>query len=138
MSTETNKDLIRRWFYNLGRPDWRDHLAEFIDVELAGEHWLEDMALFREAFPDYCFSIDCIMAESDCVMCIGHVKGTHVKEYPRAELRGIPGTGLELQWPEAYWHRIEDGKIVDGFFMLDGLSRLQQMGVWPEHIAPQR
>lgn len=133
MTTERNKELVSRWYEVLGREDWADYIAPFFATPEALEGFRAEHAAFRKAFPDYHFAIDHLIAEGDVVAVFGTAHGTHLAEYPIAELRGIPPTGRELAWHEAMWVRLKDGVFVDGNLIVDGVGRLQQMGILPEH-----
>jgi hypothetical protein len=52
-------------------------------------------------------------------------------EFPFGELKGIAPTGIKCSWSEAWWTRTVDGKPIEGGFTIDGVSRLQQLGVLP-------
>ena len=72
-----------------------------------------------------------MVAEGDIVAVFGRVSGTYRQEYPYAELKGVAATGQKLEWQEATWMRIENGRFVDGRLIVDGVSRLQQLGALP-------
>ena len=47
------------------------------------------------------------------------------------ELKGVAPTGQKCKWGEAWWSRTVDGKPLEGSFVVDGVARLQQLGVLP-------
>jgi hypothetical protein len=87
--------------------------------------------VFRVAFPDYQFTIDDLIAEGDKVVVRGMARATHKREFPVGEMKGIAPSGKSLEWAEVWIVRIVDGKFADGWLLVDGISRLQQLGVLP-------
>lgn len=128
--SEENKEFVRRWFEMLGQPDWPEHIADFVAPEVDALI-LASFIPFRAAFPDYQFIIDTMVAEDDIVMVFGRASGTFAREYPFDDLKGIAPTGTKLEWQEATWIRVIDGRFVDGRLIVDGVSRLQQIGALP-------
>lgn len=139
MSTQENKDLVRRWWEALNQRT----APQIINETYASDYILHDPALaepvqgvdgVREfvtsvltAFPDARYSIESLVAEGDKVAQQISVRGTH-----QAEFQGIPATGQ----PVAVWvmviSRIANGKIVEEWQMFDALGMLKQMGVIPQ------
>ncbi len=128
MSIEENKAFIRHSVEILNNENW----AELVRAESPfpeTEAFIQDHAKFRAAFPDYQFTIDDLIAEGDKVVARGTVRATHRGEFPVAELKGIAPTGKRLEWAEVWIWRLQNGKFVDGWLIVDGVSRLQQLGV---------
>ena len=129
-----NEDLhseVVRWYEVLNREDWEEHIDQFDPDQEWWEEWKTTHREFRKAFPDYHFTVDKIIQEGDFVAHFGTAEGTHQAEFPSWELRGVAPTGKKVSWDEAHWWKMVDGKFVEGYFMGDGLSRLQQLGVLP-------
>lgn len=72
-----------------------------------------------------------MIAEGDKVVVRQTVRATHAGEYPFWELKGIAPIGKQLEWTEVQILRVADGRILDGWLIVDGVSRLQQLGVLP-------
>jgi steroid delta-isomerase-like uncharacterized protein len=79
--------------------------------------------MFRQSFPDLIFTIELIVAENDLVAVHLTARGTHL-----GELRGLPPTGKRVSIGGAAIHRIEQGKIVETYQVVDRLSLREQLG----------
>ena len=127
MSIEENKAFIRRFMSDLNQANWAESIGEFLQEPY--DEVIKGHAQFRAAFSDYHFTIEELIAEGDKVMVRGTVHATHNAEFPVAELKGVVATGKKLEWSEVQIFKIADGKIADGLLLVDGVSRLQQLGV---------
>ena len=130
MSTEENKAYVRHSVEILNQDNWAE-LMRAESPHLDTEAFIQEHAKFRAAFPDYQFTIDDLIAEGDKVVIRGTVRATHRGEFPVQELKGIAPTCRRLEWAEVWIWRFQNGKFVDGWLILDGISRLQQLGVLP-------
>lgn len=138
MSTEENKNLLRRWWEALNQRN----ALEIIDETYASDYVLHDPSLsepvqgvqgVREfisaviaGFPDAHYTIEDLIAEGDKVVQRLSVRGTH-----QGEFQGIPPTGKSA----AVWlmviSRVANNKIVEEWQMVDSLGMMQQLGVIP-------
>ncbi len=139
MSTEENKNIVRRWWEALNQ----GNALDLIEKTYASDYVLHDpsfpepvrgiqgvrefIAAAAAAFPDARYAIEDLIAEGDKVSQHISVQGTH-----QGEFQGIPATGK----PVAVWimviSRIANGKVVEEWQLFDALSMLQQMGVIPQ------
>ena len=78
----------------------------------------------RTAFPDRTDTIEQMIADGDMVGMQFRVTGTH-----QGNFFGIPATGRSIDIQEVAIMRLEDGKIVEGWFMADEVELLKQLGV---------
>jgi steroid delta-isomerase-like uncharacterized protein len=79
------------------------------------------------AFPDARFEIEGIAADSDTVICVGTMTGTH-----EGELSGIPATGKKVSWRQCHLFRVDgEGRFVEHDAIRDDLGLLRQLGVMP-------
>lgn len=131
MSTAANKATMRRAMEALNQENWANLMGEFFPSAADANEFRFWHAPFRAAFPDYHATIDEMIAEGDKVVVRQTVRATHAGEYPYWELKGIAPTGKQLEWNEVQILRVADGKILDGWLIVDGVSRLQQLGVLP-------
>lgn len=129
MSTEQNKAVVRGMVDALNSAAWRERILPFIKQDAMADEFLRSHTLFRKAFPDYDYTLEEMVAEGDRVVTVGTVRGTHTAEYPEAELKGVAATGKKLEWREVAMYRLAGGAIVDGWLVVDGVTRLQQLGV---------
>ena len=83
--------------------------------------------LYLAAYPDFCVTVDSIIAEGDKVAVRWTVNGTHL-----GTLMGIPPTGRSVEFTGATIHRIADGKIVESWWSYDALGMMQQITAPPE------
>lgn len=84
------------------------------------------VAATRTGFPDFHFTAEDLVAEGDKVAVRWIITATH-----QGELAGIPATGIEVMWTGITIYRFADGKIVEGWWAMDMLGLLQQLGVIP-------
>jgi predicted ester cyclase len=78
----------------------------------------------RKAFPDRVDVIEQVIAEGDRVGLLFRVTATHTGNF-----FGIPPTGKRIDVYEIAFLRIENGQMVEGWFMMDEVALLQQLGV---------
>jgi predicted ester cyclase len=139
MSTEENKDLIRRYIRAIDdnrSGDWSvldEYIAEdFVarnpplpGVSLDRDGMKEASEIFRSATPGT-HEIRMQVAEGDLV--VSHIVGRGVHE---GELFGIPATNSEVETEGIAIHRVRDGKIVEYWSVTDVARVLQQVGALP-------
>jgi predicted ester cyclase len=82
-------------------------------------------ALF-EAFPDFHYTIEDMVAEGDTVAIRLTARGTH-----RGTFVGIPATGKQVAWTETHIGRCAGGKLAEHWANMDQLGLLQQLGAIP-------
>ena len=71
--------------------------------------WAHPGRYLRDAFPDRVDVMEEVIAEGDRV--------------------GIPPTGRRIDVHEIAWLRLKDGQLIEGWFMMDELALLKQLGV---------
>lgn len=137
MSTETNKDLIRRAFAAQNRGDI-EAMLECCDPDVvfyepsfpspvrgyAGFRQL--LAMYRSAFPNFRFTEETMIAEGDQVAARWRIDMTHGGDF-----MGIPPTGKQLTMTSVDIFRVVNGKIVEQWAMADMLGLMQQLGAVP-------
>jgi steroid delta-isomerase-like uncharacterized protein len=134
MTTEENKELVRRFYAELDNlnpavidelvaEDFVNHSPPPFPVPPGREGLKQAFELFRQATPGSHEILDQV-AEGDKVVTRLHAVGTH-----EADLPGVPRTGNSLDVTATVVHRIEDGKIAEKWSDRDELSLLQQLGV---------
>ena len=129
MSLEENKSIVRRWIeaYNKRNldliddfvaPDYVDHTNK---VDRDGLKQLFTMGF--TGFPDWHEAIDDIIAEGDKVWLRLTYTGTHTGEF-----FGLPPTGNKVTMTAVAIYRITNGKLVEGWFINDGMDMFKQIG----------
>jgi len=139
MSTDANKDLIRRYVQAIDdndSSDWSvldEYIAEdFVahnppipGVSLDRDGMKHAAEIFRQATPGT-HEIPIQVAEGDLVVSRIVGRGRH-----EGELLGIPATNKDVETDGIAIHRIRDGKIVEYWSVTDVARVLQQVGVLP-------
>jgi predicted ester cyclase len=129
MSLEENKAIIRRFIesYNNRKmdllddflaPDYFDHTNQ---VGPEGVKQLFNMGY--KGFPDWHETIEDIIAEGDKVWIRLTYTGTHTGEF-----LGLAPTGKKITSMAVAIYRLVNGKLVEGWFVTDGLDMFKQIG----------
>jgi predicted ester cyclase len=139
MSTEQNKEIVRRMFDQTNAQDLTAAFSalspEFVDhaLDLLGPgmpHGIEGTRQFFtmvfSAFPDVRVTTEDMIAEGDRVVTRDSGLGTHTGAY-----MGIPPTGKQVRFSFINIYRLQDGKIVEHWTEADNLGLMQQLGVVP-------
>ena len=95
------------------------HLA----ANARGQGWPEPGMYLRTAFPDRVDVIEHVIAEGDTVGLLFRLQATHTGNF-----FGIPPTGKRVDVYELALLRIVDGRMVEGWFMMDEAGLLRQLG----------
>ena len=136
MSTEENKQVLRRWteewnrgniegVYALFAQDFVDHHPQ--PGQAPGLEGLRrTLGQLFAAFPDSQLTVELLVAEEDEVADCGTLTGTH-----KGSLFGIPPTGRKVTIRFVDIHRFKDGKITEAWHLEDIFAALQQIGAIP-------
>ena len=136
MSTEQNKAIGRREHEEIESkgnmavadeiltPNYVLHFAG--NPPLDREGYKQLLTVFRTAFPDMRVTVEDQTAEGDRVVNRVTMRGTHTGEF-----QGIPPTGKQVMVSGINIMRIEGGKIVEHWGVLDVLGLMQQLGAIP-------
>ena len=139
---EDNKRLVSMFFAEL----WNDRKLELADIifdENCQTHQLRSgppaigvprgpaaikthVAEWLSAFPNLRFSIEQIFAAGDRVFCQLAMDGTQTGQW-----LGITPTGKRVTIRMITIHRIQSGRIVEDWVLVDSLGLFQQLGVLP-------
>jgi steroid delta-isomerase-like uncharacterized protein len=137
MSERDNKATVRRFideyqtggderaFDDIIHPDVQDRSRPY-GIAPGAEGVRQQFAGFRRAFPDFRATILDMIAEGDRVVTRKVFHGTH-----HGDLWGIPPTGREVEIQVIDIVRLEDGRIVEHWNVVDRLGLMQQLGVLP-------
>jgi hypothetical protein len=135
---ERNKQIIRRFYHEAlkGNLSVYDELfaPDFVSYssaawsELRGPEALKQaQIMYNKAFPDFCSTLDMIIAEGNLVMVYGVASGTH-----RGEFMGLAPTGKKITWTGMVVYRFNDEGKIDGRWQeFDGVRLLTQLGLIP-------
>ncbi len=140
MSAETNKEVVRRVieegtnrknlavFDELVSPSFVDHEAGSEPGGSEGEKKL--LTSVTQAFPDWRWDIQEMLAIDDKVITRYVARGTH-----RGEFMGAAPTGKEVSLTGINIVRLEGGKIVESWGNSDQLGWMRQIGVIPTEVG---
>jgi predicted ester cyclase len=136
MSTDRNKDVVRRLFeeaFNRGNLDVIDELIDpelvyhLPDDDIRGLEGARQLVIaLRATFPDFHVSAKDVLAEEDKVV----IRFTDSGTYEGNEF-GAAATGKRVAWTGVDIFRIADGKIIEGWGVSDSLGLMRQLGVLP-------
>jgi steroid delta-isomerase-like uncharacterized protein len=124
---QRNSDLIKEVYSG----DYVGH-----DPDLPQPRRIEDLrheviSVLSQAFPDYYFTIESLIAEDDMVTWHWTFSATH-----HGELMGIPATGKAVAFGGVSIFRMANCRIVEDWVFRDTLGLLRQLGLTLAHILP--
>jgi steroid delta-isomerase-like uncharacterized protein len=135
MSSEDNKDLVRRGYEALNQRNWAAfdelHVSDYVSHSAATtiqglEAYKQNILMYITAFPDLHFTIENMIAEGDFVAVRHTARGTH-----QGNFMGIPPMGKQVTVTGMLIARVAHGKIIEEWGNTDWLGLLQQLGVVP-------
>jgi steroid delta-isomerase-like uncharacterized protein len=132
---QANVETVRRLYeeyLNQNRPELLASLVSE-DVELHTTTEERGIAAYatltdrvRVAFPDLQFTLQDVIASDDRVAVRWTMDATH-----SGPLAGIPATGKRVQQRANVIYRFADGKVVEGWALVDQAGMLRQLGFDP-------
>ena len=143
MTDNANKQCIMQHFEVLWNQDRIERIDEFFSPQLVNfriqysevrgiiQHII---TVWRSAFPDLRFRIDCSVVEKDTVMCEVTLSGTHLGDFqliPPLKGPTLAPNGRRFEVKHIHRFRLKDAKIVEHFAVRDDLGMFQQLG----HLA---
>jgi steroid delta-isomerase-like uncharacterized protein len=135
MTTESNKEIVRRFYEEAWARGEMDVVDELFDDEYVrhdfrpgepqdGAQGQKDIAVaFRNAFPDVVWQIDFIIGEGDFVMGRWTASGTNEGAWA-----GVEPTGRSIRFSGINVFRFSGGKVVEVWNHRDDLGLMQQLG----------
>ena len=107
-------------------PDFVERSGVFPSFPTTRDGMKQLFTMLHEAFPDLHPTIHDQIGEGDKVVTRKTLHGTH-----QGELIGIPPTGKQVAIEVIDILRVEDGKLVDHWAVVDQLGLMQQIGAIP-------
>ncbi len=144
--TERNVAFFRRFFEEV----WNKGSLSLVDEYLAQDYEDHNQApgtpqgpkgyqasvnRFRSAFPDIQFTLDQVFAENNHLAFRQTGRGTH-----KGNFMGISPSGRQVSFGGMTFIRIQDGKIAEGWGILDIPGLMQQLvgpGQTPPTVQPK-
>jgi len=133
MSAENNKKVVKEFYEEVFRkrnlnvvdrfmhddyiqhnPDAAQGMAGFIEFHIG----------FFAAIPDFCATINEIVAEGDLVYVYNTITGTHTGE----GFLGYPPTGNKVKFDAVDMFRLRDGKLCEHWDVADTRALFTQVG----------
>lgn len=130
---EENKQLARRIPQEVVNQGQIDLLDDLLAKDFVGhyrgrrydrEAFKQYIAARKEAFPDLSVTVEHIVAEENMVAQHVTIQGTHEGGY-----KGAEPTETEIDVSNMVFSRIEAGKIIERWRVLDELGRLEDIGL---------
>lgn len=119
---QRNLDLVDELFAD----DYEEHADVPADFPRNREGVRMFFRALLQAFPDFQYEV--LQQYQDGDMHIGYIRGTGTME---GEFMGMPPSGRSASWDEVHIGRVQDGKILEHWAVIDQLSMLQQLGFVP-------
>ncbi len=132
MSTKA-QNLVRRLIDAINRQDYTalhdlldpDYVYRTPGEERRGVEGLQGLlTAYRQAFPDLELVIDDMFGAGDRVATAFTFNGTHL-----GELMGVPATGRGVSVHGTIHSRVEGGRLVEEWELLDLATMYQQLGL---------
>lgn len=102
-----------------------------IDAVPSGPHDIKvDITQWTASFPDLWVRIEQMWCEGDRVVMQLLMEGTH-----KGTWMGITASGRKVQIRMFTAHRVMQGRIVEGWFLVEWLGVFQQLGAVPDTSA---
>jgi len=144
-NTETHKRIARRVFdevMNQGRLATIDELFAPTSIthqtpgpgEPAASGLRQLATSLRQSYPDLRFTVEDQIAEGDKVVTRFTMRGTNRGELLLAG-SPLPATGKAVAISGIVINRIQGGRIVENWVVVDGLGNLRQLGLFPAPVA---
>jgi steroid delta-isomerase-like uncharacterized protein len=141
-SVENNRQLIVRFFEEV----WNQRKLEIADdifdndchtfqlrsgapvtsTPRGPESIKKHISEWLSSFPDLTFTIEEMVGEGDRVSTLLTMDGTHTGPW-----LGIPPNGKRISIRMMTIHRIQNGKIIEDWVIVESLGFLQQLGILP-------
>ena len=133
MSIETNKKVVRAFYEEVFRKRNLDAVGQFMhedyiqhnpDAAQGKAGFIDFHRGFFAAVPDFCATVNRMVAEGDLVFVYNTIIGTHVGE----GFLGYPPTGNRLKFDAVDMFRLRDGKLCEHWDVADTRALFTQVG----------
>mgnify|MGYP001812315674 CR=1 FL=1 len=151
--TEATRQIFQRWLevqeadFPLQDPNdksWQNNVVRFVEEFVAPDvilhnvpvkkpgrdGWVDFMISLGNAYPDSQTTYDLVLVDGNLACAHWTYRATH-----RESLRDHEATGRKLKVCGMLADRIENGKIVEHWAVIDRLNWLQQLGAVDESVG---
>lgn len=126
-----NKRLVQRYYDEVlgGQPEVADeifgpeHQHAPWSATRGPESVRDFLAVLLVILPDVQAEVQYLLVEGDLVAADVLLTGTH-----QGALLGIPATGKHIRTREMCFFRVQEGRIVARWYIVDGVDAMQQLG----------
>jgi steroid delta-isomerase-like uncharacterized protein len=132
MTTDETKGLVRSYYEGVLAGRDRALLERLLDpafvshdasgATVGRDRYATAVAVTHAAFGDLAVTVHDQVAEDDRVVTRWSATGTH-----RADFAGVPATGRRITVSGIHIHRLQDGRFVEHWEMLDLVGLLRQL-----------
>lgn len=132
-----NKAVARQFLEEAFGPHWKIdlvdklHTTDFVLHTIFGDVGLKEdreaLKGWKVAVPDMIMSVEDIVADGDMVAVRWTATGTNT-----GEGNGLPATGKKVRAGGMTFWRMKDGRIAEEWGVVDMLTVLRQLGLFPE------
>jgi len=140
MSTEANKEIVRRFYEQVFNQRNVKAIDELVDPEFLNhdptpvasrdpESMKQFIHTLTQAFPDHHHAIKDLIAEGDKVVMRCTLTATHQGLFPG--FLEMPPTGKSICQRQIHILRVQDGKVAEHWVIRDDLTMMQQLGLIP-------
>jgi predicted SnoaL-like aldol condensation-catalyzing enzyme len=136
MEREMNKETVREFYKEIffrrnldavGRFMHDNYIQHNPDAEQGRKGFIDFHKGFFAAVPDFCASINRMVAEDDLVFVYNTITGTHTGE----GFLGYPPTGNHIRFDVVDMFRLRDGKLCEHWDVADTRALFTQVGAIP-------
>jgi predicted SnoaL-like aldol condensation-catalyzing enzyme len=133
MNIEENKRVVGEFYEEVfrkrnlsvvGRYMHDDYIQHNPDARQGKEGFIEFHEGFFAAVPDFCATINRMVAEADLVFVYNTITGTHANE----GFLGYPPTGNKIRFDTVDMFRLKDGKLCEHWDVADTRALFTQVG----------
>ncbi len=102
-------------------------ISHGFNISSGPQGYVQFITILRGAFPDLHVEVENMIAEGDKVASRGTFSGTH-----KGDFMNLKATGKQLVFSYIDMWRLEDGKFVENWSLLDVLKLMQELGIAPQ------
>ncbi len=112
---------------DLAAENYQHHNDTLPPAMLQGrDNFKQVLMMFYGAFPDLNATVEDLIAEDDRVVARISFHGTQ-----KGDLMGVPASGNTVDFPVIEIYRVANGRVAEGWALLDVMGLMQQIGAIP-------